>query len=264
MPTTVADVVAKSAAGLTGHPGRVESPEPHTRSLIPANVSDTERLISLAGGAALVGYGLTCRGLAGVILPLLGGSLVLRGVTGSCLGYRALGVNTNRDSNRHGVTAGHGFKVEEAVTVNKPAKELFALWRQFDRLPRFMEHLKEVKMLGDGKSHWVAKAPLGLSVEWDAEIVNERVGELIAWQSLPGSDVNTAGSVHFTPAPGNRGTEVRVTLKYDPPAGKLGGWIASLFGEEPSQQVRADLRRFKQIAEAGETPSVKGQPSGRK
>jgi len=103
-----------------------------------------------------------------------------------------------------------------------------------------------------------------MSVEWDAEVVNERFGELIAWQSLPGSDVNTAGSVHFTPAPGNRGTEVRVTLKYDPPAGKLGGWLASLFGEEPGQQVRADLRRFKQLAEAGEIPAVKSQLGGRK
>ncbi len=264
MPTTVADVVAKSVTGLTGHPGRTERPEPHTRSLMPANVGDTERLVSLVGGAALLGYGLTRRGLTGVILPAVGGMLLLRGATGSCPAYSALGVSTNDDSERYGVTAGQGCKVEEVMTVNKPAGELFALWRQFDRLPRFMDHLKEVKVLGGGKSHWVAKAPLGMSVEWDAEVVNERPGELIAWQSLPGSDVNTAGSVHFTPAPGNRGTEVRVTLKYDPPAGKLGGWVASLFGEEPSQQVRADLRRFKQLAEAGEVPTVRGQPSGRK
>ncbi len=264
MATTVADVVAKSATGLTGHPGRAVRPEPHTRSLMPANVGDVERIASLAGGAALLGYGLTCRGLCGVLLPVLGGALLLRGTSGSCPAYRALGVSTNEDTGRRGVAAGHGFKVEEVMTVSRPAGELFAMWRQFDRLPRFMDHLKEVKMLGDGKSHWVARAPLGLSVEWDAEIVNEKTGEMIAWQSLPGSDVNTAGSVHFTPAPGHRGTEVRVTLKYDPPAGKLGGWVASLFGEEPSQQVRADLRRFKQLAEAGEIPTVKGQPSGRR
>ncbi|HET6576490.1 MAG TPA: SRPBCC family protein [Fimbriiglobus sp.] len=262
MPTTVADVVAKSATGLTGHPGRDVRPEPHTRSLIPANVGDTERLASLAAGAALLGYGLTCRGLSGVILPALGGALLLRGATGSCPAYQALGVSTREDAERYGVAAGHGVKVEEVMTVNKPAGELFAMWRQFDRLPRFMDHLTEVTMLGDGKSHWVAKAPFGLSVEWDAEIVTEKLGEVIAWRSLPGSDVNTAGSVHFTPAPGNRGTEVRVTLKYDPPAGQFGGWVASFFGEEPGQQVRADLRRFKQLAEAGEIPTVKGQSGG--
>ena len=146
--------------------------------------------------------------------------------------------------------------------MNEPAGELFAMWRQLDRLPRFVEHLKEVRMLGDGRSHWVAEAPLGMSVEWDAEIANERDGELIAWRSLPGSDVITAGSVHFTPAPGNRGTEVRVALKYDPPAGKLGGWVASLCGEEPGQQVRVDLQRFKQLAESGQIPGLAGRTEG--
>src|SRR5581483_8390332 len=152
---------------------------------------------------------------------------------------------------RKGVAAGHGYKIEGAVTVNKPAGDLYRFWRQLDNLPRFMDHLKEVRMLGNGRSHWVAEGPMGTSVEWDAEVVNERFGELIAWQSLPGSDVNTAGSVHFTPAPGNRGTEVRVELKYDPPAGKLGAWFASLFGEAPGQQVRADLQRFKEMMESG-------------
>ena len=146
--------------------------------------------------------------------------------------------------------------------MNEPAGELFAMWRQLDRLPRFVEHLKEVRMLGDGRSHWVAEAPLGMSVEWDAEIANERDGELIAWRSLPGSDVITAGSVHFTPAPGNRGTEVRVALKYDPPAGKLGAAVARLFGASPQAQIREDLRRLQQFLETGEVPTTAGQPRG--
>ncbi len=259
MPTTVANVLAKSVAGATGPANLSDPQQSHTRSPLPANVGDTERLLSIAGGALLAGYGLTCRGLTGVLLPVLGGSLILRGLSGTCPGYAALGMSTNCDADRKGVAAGHGYKIEESVTVNKPAGDLFRFWRQLDNLPRFMDHLKEVRMLGGGKSHWVAEGPMGTSVEWDAEVVNERFGELIAWQSLPGSDVNTAGSVHFTPAPGNHGTEVRVELKYDPPAGKLGAWVASLFGEAPGQQVQADLQRFKEMMESGRVPSGTGR-----
>jgi uncharacterized membrane protein len=113
MPTTVAEVVAKSVTGATGHPGRAENSQPHTRSLVPANVGETERLLSLACGAALLGYGLTRRGLAGVVLPVVGGALLVRGVTGWCGLYQALRINNNCDQNRRGVAAGHGFKVEE-------------------------------------------------------------------------------------------------------------------------------------------------------
>jgi uncharacterized membrane protein len=108
-------------------------------------------------------------------------------------------------------------------------------------------------MGGGNRSHWVAKAPAGTSVEWDAEVYNEKEGELIAWRSLEGSQVNSAGSVHFNAAPGGGGTEVRVVLKYDPPGGVIGATIAKLFGEEPSQQIREDLRRFKQLMETGTT-----------
>src|SRR5262249_19531396 len=128
-----------------------------------------------------------------------------------------------------------------------------------------MRHLQSVTVQGD-KSHWVARAPLGRTVEWDAEVINEKPNELIAWRSLEGSDVDTAGSVHFTPAPApaGRGPEVRVTCKYAPPAGKLGGWLAWLFGQEPSVQVREDLRAFKRLMEAGELPTVEGQTSCRR
>ena len=126
-----------------------------------------------------------------------------------------------------------------------------------------MEHLQAVTVSGGNRSHWVAKAPLGQSVEWDAEIHNERENELIAWRSLEGSQVETAGSVHFTPAQAGRGTEVRVNLKYNPPAGQIGIALAKLLGEAPDQQIRDDLRRFKQVMESGEIPTTAGQPSGR-
>jgi uncharacterized membrane protein len=115
-------------------------------------------------------------------------------------------------------------------------------------------------MEGD-RSHWVAKGPLGIRVQWDAEIYNENPNEMIAWRSLEGADVDNTGSVHFTPAPPGRGTEVRVVLKYNPPAGKLGAGIAKLFGEDPKQQIRDDLRRFKQLVEAGEITTTEGQTS---
>jgi uncharacterized membrane protein len=116
---------------------------------------------------------------------------------------------------------------------------------------------------GEGRSHWVAKAPAGTTVEWDAEVYNEKENEMIAWRSLEGSQVDNAGSVHFTPAPGGRGTQVRVVLKYDPPAGVIGAAVARLFGESPAQQIDEDLRRFKQLMEAGEVATTTGQPSGR-
>jgi uncharacterized membrane protein len=88
-------------------------------------------------------------------------------------------------------------------------------------------------------------------VEWDAEIHNEIPNELIAWRSLAGSEVDNAGSVHFMPT-ANGDTEVRVVLRYDPPAGKLGATVARLLGEDPSHQVSEDLRRLKQVVEASE------------
>ena len=124
-----------------------------------------------------------------------------------------------------------------------------------------MRNLESVKVDGD-RSHWVARGPLGHSVEWDAEIVNRRENELIAWRSLEGSQVDTAGSVHFVPLGGDRGTEVRVVLKYDPPGGRIGSAVAWLFGASPERQIREDLRRFKQVMETGTVPTIEGQPHG--
>ncbi len=125
-----------------------------------------------------------------------------------------------------------------------------------------MRHLESVRSSGDNRSHWVAKAPLGQTVEWDAEIDEERENELIAWRSLPGADVVNVGSVQFSRASGGRGTQVTVKLEYSPPGGAAGAVVAKLFGEEPSQQVDDDLRRFKALMESGEIPTTDGQPAG--
>jgi uncharacterized membrane protein len=153
--------------------------------------------------------------------------------------------------------------VEKSVTVNKSPEELYRFWRNFENLPRFMDHLESVRVEGEGRSHWVAKAPAGTTVEWDAEIYNEKENELIAWRSLEGADVDNAGSVRFEGDAEGSSTIVRVSLKYDPPGGVIGATFAKLFGEEPSQQIEEDLRRFKQVMEAGEPPTTEGQSSGR-
>jgi uncharacterized membrane protein len=158
------------------------------------------------------------------------------------------------------------MKIDRAITIYRPRAEVYQFWRTFENLPRFMRHLESVRNLdGSGqRTHWVAKAPLDTTVEWDAEIVTERDNELISWQALPDSQIDNRGSVAFRDAPGSRGTEVTVNLVYDAPGGKAGALIARLLGEEPEVQIRDDLRRLKQILEVGWVTTVDGQTSGRK
>jgi uncharacterized membrane protein len=157
--------------------------------------------------------------------------------------------------------------VARALIINRPREEVYRFWRNFGNLPRFMQHLESVRILDAegraGHSHWTARAPLGRTVEWDAEIVEERENELLAWRSLPGSDIENQGRVEFKDAPGRRGTEIFISLVYQPPAGSAGAVLARVFGEEPQVQVREDLRRLKQLLEAGEIPTTAGQTSGR-
>src|SRR2546423_604980 len=229
------------------------------------NVGTFERWASGIGGSLLTLYAFLRRDRPGAVLGLLGGSFIFRSLIGHSYIYQALGISTDRQKNSASTSVKHnrGIKVERAVTINKSPEELYRFWRNFENLPRFMEHLKSVTVIDNTHSHWVARAPAGTSVEWDAEIINERENELIAWRSVGDATIGNAGSVHFTPAPGGRGTEVKVVLEYDPPAGRGGAIIARLFGEEPDQQVREDLRHFKEIMEAGEIPTTEGQPSGR-
>lgn len=232
------------------------------------NVGQVERWGSAIGGGALALYGITRGSLGGIALGLLGAALIQRGYSGHCNVYEAIGYNSVGDANLRNsenvsVQAGRGIRVEKAVTINRSPEELYSFWRNFENLPRFMGHLESVRVTGEKSSHWVAKAPAGSTVEWDAEIYNEKEGELIAWRTLENADVASAGSVHFEQAGSGRGTIVRVVLKYDPPAGKLGAFVARLFGENPEQQIDEDLRRFKQLIETGEVATTEGQSSGR-
>ena len=149
------------------------------------------------------------------------------------------------------------------LAINRSPEDLYRFWHDFQNLPRFMKHLKSVIITDDRRSHWVAKGPAGTTVEWDAEIIEDRINEAITWRSLEGSEVSHTGSIDFTRAPGNGGTFVTVKMEYRPPGGTLGSTIAWLFGEEPNQTIKADLRRFKQLMETGEVVTTEGQPSGR-
>ena len=150
------------------------------------------------------------------------------------------------------------MKVKKSVTINRPADELYSFWHDFRNLPAFMRHLESVQPVGNNRSHWKAKAPAGKTVEWDAEITEDRPNELIAWRSLEGADVPNSGLVRFTPATGGRGTQVSVEMTYDPPGGKVGVAIAKVFGEDPELQVQDDLRAFKQVVEIGEVVLSEG------
>jgi uncharacterized membrane protein len=222
------------------------------------NVGPAERGISIAAGLAMISYMLRRRPDAKISLPLAleAGYMFYRGATGNCVFYRMMEINR----------AEQGVYAKRSVTINLPREQLYRIWRNFENLPRFMNHLQRVDVdeaTGGTRSLWVSRAPLGREVQWEAEMTGEVENEYIAWQSLPGSTVRSVGNVRFEEAPGGRGTIVTVEMQYNPPAGSLGAAFAKLFGEEPGQQLRDDLRHFKQMMETGEVPSVEGQPSGR-
>ena len=216
--------------------------------------SEVERWASLIGGGAMVLMGLRQGSLRGALTALAGGGLVYQGATKQSTiqkAQEAIGIN-------------QPIKVEKTVTINKSAEELYRFWHDFENLPTFMKHLKSVKVHNEKRSHWIANAPLDNTVEWDADILEDRENEFISWASVEGADVDNSGFVRFTKAPGDRGTEVKVVLEYNPPGGALAATVAKLFGEEPEQQIGDELRRFKMLMEAGEIATTEGQPSGRK
>lgn len=192
----------------------------------------------------------------------------LAAATAAVAGVTALDVYSSTRASRAG-TNGHaqakkpGKELHKSIVINRPASDIYSFWRNFENLPRFMHHLKEVRNTGERTSHWVAKAPLGTTVEWDAEVTEDWQNRRIAWRSLPGSTVETEGAVWFEESPGGRGTILRIDMRYNPPGGKAGATIAKLLGQAPEKQIPIDLLRFKQLLETGEIARTEGQPTGR-
>src|SRR5881394_3100831 len=225
------------------------------------NVGENERAVSVAAGAILALQGLSRGSLIGLVTAGLGGMFIHRGITGHCNMYDKLGIDTAHagDGMEEREISEKGIHVEQSMLINKPAEELYRYWRDFNNLPAIMSHLISVRVQDGRRSHWVAKAPkiAGGQIEWDAEIISDEPNLLICWRSLPGSQVDHIGQVRFEKALGDRGTNVHVFMDYVPPAGKLGHWVATLFGEAPGRQMRDDLRNFKRIMETGEILTTK-------
>lgn len=161
------------------------------------------------------------------------------------------------------VKGDHGVKITRSITIRRPARELYAFWRNIENLARVIKHPVTITRVSELASHWVVSAPGDRRAEWDAVIINDEPGRLIAWRSREDAEVPNAGTVRFEPAPGDEGTEVSVNLEYNPPAGKLGALLAKATGKEPAQQVAETLRRLKALMEAGEIPTTEGQPAGK-
>jgi uncharacterized membrane protein len=209
------------------------------------NVGEAERWASAAAAAALAAWAVRQDRRNGWWAAAAGALLAFRAGTGHCPMYAAAGIDTSHGAGTRRALAGSGgIHVHEEVTIDRPVADVYAFWRNFENLPRVMRHLASVT--GQGRrTHWVAKAPAGLTAEWDAEIIHEEPDRLIGWRSVDGSTVATAGSVHFEPLPGGRSTRVWVRFQYDPPGGRLGAWFAGLAGADPALEVREDLQALK-------------------
>jgi uncharacterized membrane protein len=199
--------------------------------------------------------GLKKRSLRGAITALMGGGLAYHGATGE---------KSLKDTVSEAVGSEKQIRVERTVAIaNKSPEELYRFWRNFENLPTFMKHLKSVQVIDRRRSHWVADAPIGKNIEWDADIITEQENQYIAWASVEGSEVDHSGFVQFQSTPQGRGTEVKVVIEYTSPASGLETAIGKLFGQSPEQQIGDELRRFKMLMETGEIATTEGQPSGR-
>lgn len=240
--------------------------EQTTRDAWPddVNVHPVERVASVVAGVGCVALGVLRRGWLGAGLIAAGGGLLHRGATGHCALYSALRVST-----AHGVRGpvasvphGQGVKVKHSLTIRQPVDRVYQVWRALENLPKLTRHLESVAVLDPRRSRWRMRGPAGVRVAWDAELINDVPGELIAWRSLPGSSIGHAGSVRFERAVGGHGTIVTVNLEYDPPAGVLGALLASALGGNPQRMIEEDLARFKELLES-DLPRAGAEQRGR-
>jgi uncharacterized membrane protein len=222
-------------------------------------LGDLERWGSVTTAAALMIYGVSRRSPAGLGLALAATPLAYRGLAGRWPPQLTRHHTADEDT-RAALGGGRGLIVYESIRLERPIAEVYSFWRRFENLPRFMAHLAKVTETDGGRSHWMARGPGGVLVEWDAEIINEIENQVIGWRSLPGGDVSVAGSVNFDTVRAGQSTQLTVRLQYAPPAGRVGAFVSMLAGREPSQTIREDLRRLKQILEAGEVARATAPP----
>lgn len=233
------------------------------------NVGGKERIASVAGGVALMSAAVFKRGPLSIPALFTGLVLLLRGLTGICPAYKALDISTAEDTNHNrrseivSVPAETGIHVVRAVTINRSAEDLYNFWRNPANLPSVMKYVESVEYISPERAHWTIKLPAGAKSEFDAEVYTDVPNEVISWRSLPGSQIQNAGSIRFKEAPAGRGTEVTLTLEFVPPGGAIGQAVMKMFNDAPSQYIGQYLRDFKMIMETGEQATTEGQPSGR-
>lgn len=219
------------------------------------NVHPVERRVSRALGLALLAVGGLRRGLVGMGVGVLGAGLLHRGTSGHCPAYAALKLSTahGRRGPAASVPHGQGVKIRRSVVIeSRPPADVYRFWRTLANLPIVLHGVDEVIELPDGRSHWRARGPLGVAVEWEAALINDIESELIAWRSLEGSKLHHAGSVRFAPAIAGTGTLVTLTMEYAPPAGLIGAFVARLLGTDPERAIERSLHRLKLLLTAGD------------
>jgi uncharacterized membrane protein len=226
------------------------------------NLGPVARAASIAAGAALTGLAVNRRRPYG-LGSTLGAALLLRGASGYCPVTDALDRRSDhdRDDTRTALGGSRGINLKASVTIARSPEEIYGFWRRLENLPLFIRGLEKVERLSDDVSEWTWRGPGRTTLRWRAEIINDIQPELIAWRSLADADLVSAGSVRFTPLV-RGGTEVTVNMQAAPPGGKAGAAAAWLLGRGPSAELVEDLRRLKQLFEAGEIPTVEGEPSG--
>ncbi|MBS1914047.1 MAG: SRPBCC family protein [Bacteroidetes bacterium] len=224
------------------------------------DIADIERLGLTAIGGMLTGYLLTRKAWGARALAMVGGSMLYRGICGHWPMHEFLHADQEPESAR-GIDG--GIEMHAVVTIRSPLSDVYNRWCDMAAFPQFMKYLESVEVLSDGKSRWTAKAPLGTTLSWTAEITHAEPNQLIAWQSVHDAMVANAGEVRFEEAAGGRGTTVHVRMAYRAPFGSVGVLLAKLLGENPSHHLNEDMKRLKQLMETGEVPTVEGQPHGR-
>lgn len=230
------------------------------------NVGDGERVLSgLVGGAFLLLAVQQRKSWLVSPAALLGLSMLGRGLTGRCKVYRELGIDSAHGGHQLAIpgTMFNGtVKVQKTVTINKSPAQIYEFWRRFENLPSFMQNLESVRETEPGQTHWVARGPGDLQLQWDARIHEDTANERLSWTTVENSPIRHNGSVSFREDPAGRGTQVKVVLRYDIPGGRLGQGLAKMLGGEPGQQLDADLRRLKMFLETGEVARTDGQSAG--
>ena len=227
-------------------PGLQGAPSPRRQrfgrfELMQTYWSPTARFLVGAAGGALAFYGVTRRGILGSAVGTVGMGMLARSVTNMPM-RRIIGMGAGR----------RAVDLRKTINVNAPIEEVYRFWSNFENFPRFMANVREVRDLGNGRSHWSVAGPAGMPVEWNAVITRMEPNRVLAWKSEPGEMVQHAGIIHFDSNP-DGSTRIDIQMTYNPPAGAMGHTLASLFGSNPKQQMDEDLVRFKSLIEQGMT-----------